>query len=76
MKTDGGEVIENLTVADASVFPAGCEINPQLTIKALASLAASRLSQRMTPLESPSINAGVHAQRADANSVLMMHRPH
>ena len=44
---DGGEAIENLTVADASLLPAGCEINPQLTIKALATLAADRLSQRM-----------------------------
>jgi choline dehydrogenase-like flavoprotein len=38
----GGE-IDNLYVADASIFPAGCEVNPQLTVKALASIAAARL---------------------------------
>jgi hypothetical protein len=32
--------IENLYVADASIFPAGCETNPQLTVKALANYAA------------------------------------
>lgn len=32
--------IENLYVADASIFPAGCEVNPQLTVKALAACAA------------------------------------
>jgi hypothetical protein len=47
MQTDCGEAIENLTVADATVFPAGCEINPQLTIKALATLAANQVSKRM-----------------------------
>ena len=88
VKTDCGETIENLTVADASVFPAGCEINPQLTIKALATLAANQLSRRMSgeilmpeytseaprklPGESP-INAGEHSQMADANSVLAKH---
>jgi hypothetical protein len=35
--------IENLYVAGASVLPAGCEVNPQLTIKALASFAADVL---------------------------------
>lgn len=44
--TDCGERVENLTVADASIFPAGCEINPQLTLKALATLAAQQVIQR------------------------------
>ncbi len=44
--TDKGERVENLTVADASVFPAGCEINPQLTVKALATIASQQLIQR------------------------------
>ena len=43
LKTDCHEQIENLTVADASIFPAGCEINPQLTVKALATLASQTL---------------------------------
>lgn len=38
-----GRTVDNLLVADASVFPAGCEINPQLTVKALASIAAERM---------------------------------
>ncbi|MEM6692056.1 MAG: GMC family oxidoreductase N-terminal domain-containing protein [Planctomycetota bacterium] len=38
--TEQGESIDNLTIADASVFPRGCEINPQLTLKALATMAA------------------------------------
>jgi choline dehydrogenase-like flavoprotein len=38
--------IENLYVADASIFPAGCETNPQLTIKALAHYAADAMLQR------------------------------
>jgi choline dehydrogenase-like flavoprotein len=46
VRTDQGEMVENLTVADASVFPAGCEINPQLTLKALATLAAQRVIDR------------------------------
>ena len=33
----------NLFVADASLFPAGCNVNPQMTAMALASLAADRL---------------------------------
>jgi len=37
-----GEV-ENLYVADASIFPAGCETNPQLTVKALAMYAADAM---------------------------------
>jgi choline dehydrogenase-like flavoprotein len=40
---DGGADIENLYVADASIFPAGCEVNPQLTINALAHCAADRI---------------------------------
>jgi choline dehydrogenase-like flavoprotein len=46
VRTDDGQTIENLTVADASVFPAGCEINPQLTLKALATIAAQRIIDR------------------------------
>ncbi len=46
--TDSGEAIENLTVSDASLFPAGCEINPQLTVKALATLAAQQVIDRTT----------------------------
>ena len=37
------EGIDNLHVVDASIFPRGCEINPQLTLKALAKIAAARL---------------------------------
>ena len=44
--TDSGEAIENLIVSDASLFPAGCEINPQLTVKALATLAAQQIVNR------------------------------
>lgn len=43
VQTDDGRCIDNLYVADASVLPAGCEINPQLTIKALAHIAADRM---------------------------------
>jgi choline dehydrogenase-like flavoprotein len=35
--------IERLYVADASLFPAGCGVNPQMTAMALAHLAADRL---------------------------------
>lgn len=35
--------IERLRVADASLFPAGCGVNPQMTVMALAHLAADRL---------------------------------
>jgi choline dehydrogenase-like flavoprotein len=35
--------IERLTVADASLFPAGCGVNPQMTVMALAHLAAERV---------------------------------
>ena len=38
-----GRQVENLTVADASVFPAGCAINPQLTVKTIASFAADAM---------------------------------
>lgn len=37
--------IVNLKVADASVFPAGCAINPQLTVKTIASFAADAMLQ-------------------------------
>lgn len=46
VKTDCGNHVENLTVADASLFPAGCEINPQLTLKALATIAAEQVIER------------------------------
>ncbi|WP_182870051.1 GMC family oxidoreductase N-terminal domain-containing protein [Rhodopirellula sp. JC639] len=46
VKTDCGQHVSNLTVADASLFPAGCEINPQLTLKALATIAAEQVVQR------------------------------
>ncbi|MEM9827316.1 MAG: GMC family oxidoreductase N-terminal domain-containing protein [Planctomycetota bacterium] len=45
--TDCGGMVNNMVVADASTFPAGCEINPQLTVKALATIAANRLADRM-----------------------------
>ena len=35
--------IERLCVADASLFPAGCDVNPQMTVMALAHLAAERV---------------------------------
>ena len=46
LKTDCGENVQNLTVADAALFPAGCEINPQLTVKALSTLAAQQVIDR------------------------------
>jgi choline dehydrogenase-like flavoprotein len=46
VKTDSGEVVENLTVSDSSMVPAGCEINPQLTVKALATLASAQIMAR------------------------------
>ena len=49
VKTECGQRVDNLTVADASLFPAGCEINPQLTLKALATLAASQVLERTEP---------------------------
>ena len=45
MMTDCGEAIENLTVADTSIFPAGCDINPQLTLKALIHRTSAALPQ-------------------------------
>jgi choline dehydrogenase-like flavoprotein len=38
-----GRQVQNLYLADASVFPAGCEVNPQLTLTALASFAADAM---------------------------------
>jgi choline dehydrogenase-like flavoprotein len=38
-----GKKVQNLRLADASIFPAGCEVNPQLTLTALASYAADSL---------------------------------
>ncbi|MCO8121044.1 GMC family oxidoreductase N-terminal domain-containing protein [Stieleria sp. TO1_6] len=49
VKTDCGGRVNNLTVGDASLFPAGCEINPQLTLKALATLAAEQILTRTSP---------------------------
>ncbi len=46
LRTDQGEAVRNLTVADASVLPAGCEINPQLTVKALATVASQQIINR------------------------------
>ena len=54
LMTDGGELCENVVVADASVFPAGCEINPQLTLKALSTIAAERMIRRMEATDSAS----------------------
>ncbi len=48
VKTDCDEKVRNLTVADATLFPAGCEINPQLTTKALATLASNQIIDRTT----------------------------
>jgi choline dehydrogenase-like flavoprotein len=48
-----GRQVTNLKVADASVFPHGCQINPQLTVKTIASLAADvLLRQQPTAPES------------------------
>lgn len=47
VKTERGKPVDNLTVADASLFPAGCEINPQLTLKALATLSAEKVRHRI-----------------------------
>jgi choline dehydrogenase-like flavoprotein len=38
-----GEPLENLYVADASVFPSSVTVNPQLTVMALASYAAQTI---------------------------------
>ena len=37
--------VPNLFVTDGSIFPAGCGVNPQLTIMALASLAADEIQR-------------------------------
>jgi choline dehydrogenase-like flavoprotein len=39
--------VGNLFVADSSVFPAGCGVNPQLTAMALASLAADEILRHL-----------------------------
>ena len=36
--------VRNLIVADASLFPSSCKVNPQITIMALATRAAARLA--------------------------------
>lgn len=41
--------IRNLVVADASLFPSSCKVNPQLTIMALATRAATRLIGELRP---------------------------
>jgi choline dehydrogenase-like flavoprotein len=43
LRLANGNCVENLFVADASIFPAGCEINPQLTVTALASYAVDAM---------------------------------
>jgi choline dehydrogenase-like flavoprotein len=48
LMSDSGNVT-NLHIADAAVFPAGCEINPQLTVKGLANVAAHRLVEKRVP---------------------------
>ncbi|NNE00261.1 MAG: GMC family oxidoreductase [Pirellulaceae bacterium] len=47
VKSDCEGNVQNLTVADATLFPAGCEINPQLTVKALATLASHQVLKRL-----------------------------
>jgi choline dehydrogenase-like flavoprotein len=39
--------VDNLFVTDASLFPAGCGVNPQLTVMALASLAADEIGRAL-----------------------------
>jgi len=41
--------IRNLTVADASLFPSSCKVNPQITIMALASRIANRMQADLNP---------------------------
>ena len=41
--------IRHLVVADASLFPSSCKVNPQITIMALATRAAERLIDEMRP---------------------------
>lgn len=57
VKTDDGQCVSNLTVADSSLFPAGCEINPQLTLKALSTIAAEQVLERTA--KNSSTSAGV-----------------
>jgi hypothetical protein len=47
LKTDSGECFENLTISDASLFPQGCEINPQLTVTALSTLASEQILKQV-----------------------------
>jgi choline dehydrogenase-like flavoprotein len=37
----------NLLVADASLFPSSCKVNPQITIMALATRIAARLADEL-----------------------------
>ncbi len=39
--------VRNLVVADASLFPSSCKVNPQITIMALATRAAARLADEL-----------------------------
>jgi choline dehydrogenase-like flavoprotein len=39
--------LRNLVVADASLFPTSCKVNPQITIMALATRAATRLADEL-----------------------------
>jgi hypothetical protein len=57
LMTECGQRVQNLTVSDASVFPAGCEINPQLTLTALATLAAQQIIDRHSDLDAEQPNA-------------------
>ena len=52
--------VDNLMVADSSIFPAGCQVNPQLTLHALALYAADALlgSNANIPAESPAAPPG------------------
>lgn len=56
LRTDHGQRIENVHVCDASVFPAGCEINPQLTVKAIAEFASDRMLAQSQPLTPPHVS--------------------
>jgi choline dehydrogenase-like flavoprotein len=47
LRLAGGNQVQNLYLADASIFPAGCEVNPQLTLTALASYAADAMLSRV-----------------------------
>ncbi len=47
VQTSNRGLVENVYVADASIFPAGCEVNPQLTIKGLATFAADSVIERL-----------------------------